>query len=125
MRHSDRSSGRYLHPTPPQTIACSAFYEAEFLQIHNIRTSTASQTVTRAPQSLLVRPLMSPGWAKSEHRSGPHRVDGNRLQAANQPPTLAYTSEKGIANSLVCDNEQSCPPFHPHLSKHLGSQFVG
>src|SRR5271169_755149 len=78
MRHSDRSSGRYLHPTPPQTIACSAFYEAEFLQIHNIRTSTASQTVTRAPQSLLVRLLMSPGWAKSEHRSGPHRVDGNR-----------------------------------------------
>ncbi len=23
----NRSSGTYLHPTPPQTIACSAFYE--------------------------------------------------------------------------------------------------
>jgi integrase-like protein len=29
MRHWNRSSGRYFNPTPPQTIACSAFYEAE------------------------------------------------------------------------------------------------
>jgi hypothetical protein len=55
MQHWNRSSGRYLHPIPPQTIACSAFYEAEFLPNHNIRTSTASQTVTTAPLRLAVR----------------------------------------------------------------------
>ena len=38
MRHWNRSSGRYFHPTPSQTIACSAFYEAEFLPNHNIST---------------------------------------------------------------------------------------
>jgi hypothetical protein len=38
MRHWNRSSGRYFHPTPSQTIACSAFYEAELLPNHNIST---------------------------------------------------------------------------------------
>src|SRR4030081_767686 len=73
MRHWNRSSGRYFNPTPPQTIACSAFYEAE---------------VSAKPQYFELQRLSNRyhrtrtgcGTAIDVPGSGPNRVDGNKAQ---------------------------------------------
>jgi hypothetical protein len=65
--------GRSLCPTAPQTIACSAFYEAEFLLTHNISNLNRIQPDTAALNNFTERRSMDRGvgqiraskWAKS------------------------------------------------------------
>src|ERR1700681_3430637 len=55
----NRSSGTYLHPTPPQTIACSAFYEV---------------TISAKPQHFEFPPHLNANTARYCRQSKPQEL---------------------------------------------------
>ncbi len=63
VRHWNRSSGRYLHPTAPQTIACRAFYEV---------------AISAKPQHFEFQPLLKPLLANRSGLPYYHRRPGRR-----------------------------------------------
>jgi hypothetical protein len=111
MQHWNRASGRYLHPTPPQTIACSAFYEV---------------AISATPQHFQFQPPLRP--FPPNHRGCRTIIDvpGSETIRGIEVSQIATETRRGTADDrqpqeLHLRNRKSCPNKRGHLCHSFDS----